>query len=63
MGRTRILKLMKDQPDQELDFELDFLASLTVQQRFEMMIRRSQEIKRMLRDHGNLPAAEVIKRT
>jgi len=45
-----ILQVAPGQEDEEreLAFELNYLASLTVQQRFEMMFQRSREILEML---------------
>ena len=36
-----VLKLEKDDDRHEIDFELDYLASLTTRQRFEMMAQKS----------------------
>jgi hypothetical protein len=60
-----ILKMEPDEHDdeRELDFELDYLATLTVQQRFEMMFRRSREFKEMLERYGPRESAKVVKRT
>jgi hypothetical protein len=52
-----------DQPKRELEFELDFQASLTTQQRFEMMFKRSDQIKEMLIRHGYRKPVEIIKRS
>jgi hypothetical protein len=60
-----ILKMEPDECDdeRELDFELDYLATLTVQQRFEMMFRRSRELKELLEQHEPRRPPEVVKRT
>jgi hypothetical protein len=52
-----------DQPKRELEFELDFQASLTTKQRFEMMFKRSDQIKEMLIRHGYRKPVEIIKRS
>ncbi len=52
-----------DQPERELEFELDFQASLTTRQRFTMMFLRSNQIKETLIRHGYRKAIEIIKRT
>lgn len=57
-----ILKLDHDDPERELAFELDYQLSLTTRQRFEMMIRRSNEIKRMLIRGGFVKPIEIVKR-
>ncbi len=57
-----ILKLEKDDSEKELDFEIDYQLSLTIQQRFEMMFRKSREIAQMLIDNGHRKPSEIIKR-
>jgi hypothetical protein len=57
-----ILKLEMHDEDAERAFELDFLMSLTTRQRFEMMIRKSNEIKRMLIRNGYRRPVEITKR-
>ena len=57
-----ILKLDHDDEERERAFELEFLLSLTTAQRFEMMIRQSNEIKRTLIRRGYLKPFEIIKR-
>ncbi|OHD65131.1 MAG: hypothetical protein A2176_00350 [Spirochaetes bacterium RBG_13_51_14] len=63
MHPIKILKLGKDSPDDELSFELSFLASLTIDERFDMLIQRSNEIKELLVKNGYYKSSEVIKRT
>lgn len=60
-----ILKVGRDEQDgkRELEFELDYLATLTVQERFEMMFRRSRQIREMLEQHGHREPAEIVKRS
>jgi hypothetical protein len=43
--RSYVLKLDKDDPDKEIQFEMDFLLSLTTAERFEMMFRASNLVK------------------
>ena len=57
-----ILKISKDDDDLERQFELDYLLSLTVDERFKMMFERSEQIKKTLLEHGHRKAAEIIKR-
>jgi hypothetical protein len=57
-----ILKLDHDDPEKELAFELDYQLSLTTRQRFQMMIQRSNEVKRMLLRHGHQKPVEIVKR-
>ena len=48
-----ILKLKKSNPKKEIAFELEYLTSLTTKQRFQMMIKKTQEIRSMLKNHGH----------
>ena len=61
--RARILKLAKHDEDRELDFEIEWLCSLTTAQRFELMFRKSRELAATLDRHGHRRTAEVVKRT
>ncbi len=59
---TRILKLEQDDPKRELEFELDYLLSLTSEERYRLMLRRSSDaIERMIRN-GPLRPVEIVKR-
>jgi hypothetical protein len=42
-----ILKLDKHNEEKEIEFELDYLTSLTTQQRFELMFRKTQEMRNL----------------
>ncbi len=57
-----ILKLKRDNEKKETLFELKYLMSLTTSQRFEMMIKRSKEIKELLEKSGHRKPFEIIKR-
>jgi hypothetical protein len=57
-----ILKLDKHDEDKEIEFELDYLMSLTTRQRFEMMFRKTEEMLRLLRKDGRRTTTEIIKR-
>jgi hypothetical protein len=59
-----ILKVALDEQNEEreLEFELDYLATLTTQQRLEMMFRRSREFKEMLEQYEPRRSAEIVKR-
>ena len=58
-----VLKLEKDDDRQEIKFELDYLASLTTRQRFQMMARKSREMLLLLKQNGHRKSTQVIKRT
>jgi hypothetical protein len=60
--KTYVLKLKDDNPKKELAFELNFQASLTTQERFEMMFKRSNQIKEQFSRNGYRKPFEIIKR-
>jgi len=57
-----ILKLDHDDEERELEFELEYQRSLTVQQRYEMLFRRMMEINQMLEKYGYRKSFEITKR-
>jgi hypothetical protein len=57
-----ILKLDKHNEDKEIEFELDYLTSLTTRQRFELMFRKTREMQRLLKRNKRRKTTEVIKR-
>jgi len=58
-----ILKLKEDDEEKELEFELNFLATLTLEERLKMMREKSQEMLRQLIEHGHRKPFEIIKRS
>jgi hypothetical protein len=58
-----VLKTRTNDERAEIEFELDYLASLTTQQRFEMMLRKSRQMAYLRKRHGRRRTTEVIKRT
>ncbi len=62
-GNKAVLKLDKHNERQEIDFELDYLASLTTQQRFQMMLQKSREMALLLNRNGRRKSTQVTKRT
>lgn len=58
-----VLKLEEDNESREIEFELDYLASLTTRQRFQMMQQKSLEMALLLRRNGRRKTTQVIKRT
>lgn len=58
-----VLKLEKDDERQEIEFELDYLASLTTRQRFQMMRQKSREMILLLKRNGHRKSTQVVKRT
>ncbi len=58
-----VLKLDKHDEDKEIEFELDYLMSLTTAQRFELMHRKTMELLKLSgRTNADRKATEVIKR-
>ena len=58
-----VLKLKKANDRQEIEFELDYLASLTTRQRFQMMLQKSREMALLLKRNGRRRSTQVVKRT
>lgn len=58
-----ILKLDKHDEDKEIEFELDYLTSLTTSQRFQMMSIKTEEMLSLLRERNEYrKITEIIKR-
>ncbi len=57
-----ILKLNKANPNKEIEFELNYLKSLTTKQRFQMMFKKTEEIRDLLKNHGYRKTSQIIKR-
>jgi len=58
-----ISKMDRDDEERELEFELAYLRTLTTQQRFELMFRKSREIAEVLLRHGHRKPSEIVKRS
>ena len=58
-----VLKLDRHNEKEEITFELKFQMSLTTRQRFEMMFKKTDEMKKLLEKSGHRKAFEIIKRT
>jgi hypothetical protein len=63
MESGSILKLSQDDEEKELEFELNYLASLTFEERFKMMKKKSREMLRQMVEHGQRKPFEILKRT
>jgi len=58
-----ILKLDKHNEGKEIEFELDYLTSLTTSQRFQMMSTKTVEMLSLLRERNeHRKITEIIKR-
>lgn len=62
-GKKWVLKLSKDDPKSELDFEVRFRLSLTVAQRFKRMLTRSKQIAKMMASHGHQKTPLILQRS
>lgn len=60
---TPILKIDKPDEERELDFEIEYQLSLSVEERFRMMFQKSKEMAEMLIKNGHRKPFEIIKRT
>jgi hypothetical protein len=63
MMKKSILKLSETDEEKEIQFELDYLSSLTVLERFQLMMNRNQELIDILEKNGHRRSPEIIKRT
>jgi len=58
-----ILKLDEHNEDKEIEFELDYLTSLTTSQRFQMMFRKTQQMLSLRKKtNAHRAVTEIIKR-
>lgn len=60
--KTQILKLTRHNQKQEREFEVRFLQSLTITQRFAFMRQKSQELRNLLESHGHRRTLQIVKR-
>lgn len=62
-SKTHVLKLDRADEEKEIEFELNFLSSLSRNERFEMMSRKTREILDILEKNGYRRSTKIIKRT
>ena len=62
-GNESILKLFQADEERELEFELNYLASLTFEERLKMMREKSREMLKQMVEHGHRKPFEILKRT
>jgi hypothetical protein len=62
LERTWIYRPGGNDEDAELRFELDFLASLTVAQRYRRMFRQSRVVREIMISHGHLKTTGFTQR-
>lgn len=60
---TQVLKLSRHNTKKEIEFELRFLKSLSIRERFEMMLRKTKEMIGLLEKSGCRRPPKIIKRT
>ena len=60
---TPVLKLNKHNERKEIGFELKYLKSLSVKERFELMFKKSKEMIDLLEKSGHRRPSKIIKRT
>ncbi len=65
-GKVKAMAILKTRTHNEraeIEFELDYLASLTTQQRFDMMLQKSREMASLRKRHGSRRTTQIVKRT
>lgn len=62
LEKKGILILRKGDEKREIEFELDYLTSLSLQDRFALMLNKSRELKINLEKNGHRTAPAIIKR-
>jgi len=58
-----ILKLDDHDEEKEIEFELSWLLSLTLQERFQLMFKKTKELIELLERNGHRRPDQIIKRT
>ena len=58
-----ILKLNDHNEEKEIEFELSWLLSLTLQERFQLMSKKTKELIELLERNGHRRPDQIIKRT
>ena len=58
----KILKLSKHNEKKEIKFELNYLKSLSIKKRFEMMFKKTKEIVNLMERNGHKRPSGVFKR-
>ena len=57
------MKLNEHDEEKEIEFELSWLLSLSTEQRFDLMLKKSKELVALLEANGHRRSPEIIKRT
>lgn len=57
-----ILKLKEHDEEKEIEFEINYLLSLSLQQRFEMMEEKNSFIRSFIKQNEHRKTTQIIKR-
>jgi hypothetical protein len=63
MTNNTILKLADHDEEKEILFELSYLFSLSIHERFQLMLNRNRELINILEKNGHRRTPGIIKRT
>ncbi len=63
MAKNTILKLTDHDEEKEIIFELNYLLSLSIRERFQLMFNRNRELINLLEKNGQRKTPEIVKRT
>ena len=63
MAKNTILKLTEYDEEKEIIFELNYLLSLSIRERFQLMFNRNRELINLLEKNGHRRSPEIVKRT
>jgi hypothetical protein len=61
-NKPHILKLSEHDENREMEFELEYLRSLTFEERLRMMRQKSREMLRQMVENGHRKPFEIVKR-
>ena len=62
MAKKTILKLTDHDEEKEIIFELNYLLSLSIRERFQLMFNRNRELINLLEKNGHRRSPEIVKR-
>lgn len=57
-----ILLLKDSNEEKEIEFELKYLSGMSLDQRFSLMLEKTQELKNNLKKNGHRKTPQIIKR-
>jgi hypothetical protein len=63
MKTSTILKLKDHDEEKEIIFELNYLSSLSISQRYALMFKRNKELINILEKNGHRRSSKIVKRT